>query len=78
MKSHRMLGLMAGMLFVLFAFTALSLTGCTVHTNGMTLPNPYYYKNRPQYFPRGPEFPFTNEAATLQNSEQGSMQSRGF
>jgi len=43
-------------------------TGCAVYTNGMTLPNPYYMKNRVQYFPRGPEFPFSNEAAVAQES----------
>ena len=59
-----------GTLLVLIAFAALGSTGCTVYTNGMTLPNPYYHKNRPQYFPRGTEFPFPNEAAVLQESER--------
>ena len=63
-------------LFALFALAALSSTGCTVYSNGMTLPNPYYYKNVPQYFPRGSEFPFPNEAANLQETDQEVQ--RGF
>jgi len=68
----------AGTLLVLIAFAALGSTGCTVYTNGMTLPNPYYHKNRPQYFPRGTEFPFPNEAATLQDADRSSQRSQGF
>jgi len=45
-------------------------TGCAVYTNGMTLPSPYYYKNTPQYFPKGPTFPFSNEAANLQETDR--------
>jgi hypothetical protein len=60
----------AGSLLALVAFTALGSTGCTVYTNGMTLPNPYYHKNPPQYFPKGSEFPFPNEAAHLQDTDR--------
>jgi len=60
----------AGSLLALFVFAALSSTGCTVTTGGMTLPNPYYHKNPPQYFPKGSEFPFPNEAANLQAPDQ--------
>jgi len=61
----------AGLLLALFTFAVLGSTGCTVSTNGMTLPNPYYHKNPPQYFPKGSEFPFPNEAANLQDPGQG-------
>jgi len=57
-----------GALLGLFALTALSSTGCTTYTHGMTLPSPYYQKDTPEYHPRGAEFPFPNEAATLQGS----------
>jgi len=57
-------------LLVLFAFVAVSSTGCTVYTAGMTLPNPHYLNNRPQYFQKGTEFPFPNEAANLQAVER--------
>jgi hypothetical protein len=62
-----------GALLVLFALAALGSTGCTVYTNGMTLPSPHYHKNRPQYFSRGAEFPFPNEAANLQDSDRDSL-----
>jgi len=67
----------AGTLLLCTAFAALGSTGCTVNTNGMTLPSPYYYKNRPQYFPSGQEFPFPNEAASLQNADSDFHQSHG-
>ena len=60
----------AGSLLALFALTTLGTTGCTVYTNGMTLPSPWYHQNVPQYFPRGPEFPFSNEAANLQETDR--------
>jgi len=60
----------AGTLLVLFAFATLGSTGCTIYNSGMTLPNPYYLKNRPYYAPRGAEFPFANEAAILQNADR--------
>ena len=59
-----------GTLLVLFALATFGMTGCTVTNSGMTLPNPYYLKNRPQYFPRGAEFPFPNEAAVLQDADR--------
>jgi hypothetical protein len=60
----------ASTLLVLAAFAALGSTGCTTYQNGMTLPNPYYPKNHVQFFPRGTEFPFANEAAILQESDR--------
>lgn len=57
--------LLAGSLLVLLIAASLGSTGCAVYSNGMTLPNPYYMKNKVQYFPRGPEFPFSNEAANM-------------
>ena len=59
----------AGTLLTLFAFASLGSTGCTVYNSGMTLPNPHYHKNIPQYFPTGTEFPFSNEAANLQAAD---------
>jgi len=57
-------------LLILFCVALFGSTGCTVYTNGMTLPNPHYHNNIPQYHPRGTEFPFPNEAANLQESER--------
>jgi len=68
----------AGALIALFVLATLGSTGCTVYNSGMTLPNPYYLKNRPQYHPRGTEFPFPNEAAALQDADRQQQRSHGF
>jgi hypothetical protein len=38
-------------------------TGCQVDVGGQTLPSPYYTKDDVQYFPPGPEFKLSREAA---------------
>ncbi len=43
----------------------LGLTGCQVDVGGQTLPSPYYLTDDVQYFPAGPEFLLTNEAAAM-------------
>jgi len=43
----------------------LSLTGCQVDVGGQTLPSPYYLQDDIQYFPAGPEFKLSKEAAAL-------------
>ena len=46
------------------ALAALSVsTGCQIVENGQTLPSPYYLYDDVQYFPPGPEFILSNEAA---------------
>ena len=67
-----------GMLVALFVLVTLGSTGCTVYNSGLTLPNPHYLKNRPQYHPRGTEFPFPNEAAALQDADRHQQQAHGF
>ena len=47
------LGVMAGV----------GLTGCQIETGGQTLPSPYYLNDDVQYFPPGPEFKLSREAA---------------
>jgi hypothetical protein len=54
-------GLMAG--FGLMA--VLTATGCQVDVGGQTLPSPYYMQDDVQYFPPGPEFKLSREAAAL-------------
>lgn len=61
--------LFLGLLSTLLIVISLGTTGCAVYSNGMTLPNPHYLNNRVQFFPRGTEFPFPNEAATMQESQ---------
>ncbi|MDR2438250.1 MAG: hypothetical protein LBE12_02615 [Planctomycetaceae bacterium] len=58
---------------VLLIAVSLGTTGCAVYSNGMTLPNPYYMNNHVQYFPRGTEFPFPNEAATIQETQHDTF-----
>ena len=42
---------------------AVAATGCQIVENGQTLPSPYYLYDDVQYFPPGPEFKLSNEAA---------------
>ena len=45
--------------------TVLSTTGCQLDVNGQTLPSPYYLSDDIQYFPAGPEFKLSREAAAM-------------
>jgi hypothetical protein len=47
------------------AAVALSCTGCQVDVGGQTLPSAYYLQDDIQYFPAGPEFKLSKEAAAL-------------
>jgi len=51
--------------FLLLAIGGVSLTGCQVDVGGQTLPSPYYLQDDIQYFPSGPEFKLSKEAAAL-------------
>ena len=44
-------------------------TGCQVSTGGQTLPSPWYYTDDVQYFPPGPEFKLSKEAAAMRQYE---------
>jgi hypothetical protein len=71
MNANKKIGrFFTGSMLGLVIAVSLGSTGCAVYSNGMTLPNPYYMKNHVQYFPRGTEFPFPNEAANMQESQQ--------
>ena len=51
---------------ILFAFggiASLAFTGCQVDVGGQTLPSAYYLQDDIQYFPAGPEFKLSKEAA---------------
>jgi len=41
----------------------LGLTGCQIDAGGQSLPSPYYLTDDVQYFPAGPEFKLSREAA---------------
>ena len=53
--------------FLLFfvAVGGVSLVGCQVDVSGQTLPSAYYLQDDIQYFPAGPEFKLSKEAAAL-------------
>jgi len=45
------------------AVGGLAVTGCQVDVGGQTLPSAYYLQDDIQYFPAGPEFKLSKEAA---------------
>jgi hypothetical protein len=49
----------------LLAIACVSSTGCQVDVAGQTLPSPYYLQDDIQFFPAGPEFKLSNEAAAM-------------
>jgi hypothetical protein len=51
------------MLAVVAAIGGFGLTGCQVDVGGQTLPSAYYLQDDIQYFPAGPEFKLSKEAA---------------
>ncbi|NBW95336.1 MAG: hypothetical protein EBR28_01055 [Planctomycetia bacterium] len=50
---------------VALGVAVISLTGCQVDVGGQTLPSAYYLQDDIQYFPAGPEFKLSKEAAAL-------------
>ena len=53
----------ARLLLAAVALGGLSLAGCQVDVGGQTLPSAYYLQDDIQYFPAGPEFKLSKEAA---------------
>jgi hypothetical protein len=60
---RRQTAIRAGLLIL--AIGGVSLTGCQVDVGGQTLPSAYYLEDDIQYFPAGPEFKLSKEAAAL-------------
>ncbi|MCE9629900.1 MAG: hypothetical protein K8S94_04160 [Planctomycetia bacterium] len=50
-------------LLAVVALSGLAVTGCQVDVGGQTLPSAYYLQDDIQYFPAGPEFKLSKEAA---------------
>jgi hypothetical protein len=50
-------------LYSLGLCAAVGITGCQVDIGGQTLPSPHYQHDDIQYFPPGPEFKLSREAA---------------
>jgi hypothetical protein len=55
----------SALLGVTVAVAAISGTGCQGVYNGQTLPSPWYIYDDIQYFPPGPEFKLSREAAAM-------------
>jgi hypothetical protein len=54
----------------------LGLTGCQIDVGGQTLPSPYYLQDDVQYFPPGPQFLLSKEAAAQKAMSQEQIQRR--
>lgn len=65
MKTSINQGWIHAALIVCSCVAAVSSTGCQISAGGQTLPSPYYLKDDIQYFPKGPEFPLSNEHAAM-------------
>jgi hypothetical protein len=52
---------------------ALTLSGCQMDIGGQTLPSPYWQTDDVQYFPPGPEFKLSREAAAQKAFKQDQM-----
>ena len=57
------LGVAPRILLVVGGIASLAFTGCQVDVGGQTLPSAYYLQDDIQYFPAGPEFKLSKEAA---------------
>ena len=53
----------SGIILATAALALVGLTGCQVDVGGQTLPSAYYLQDDIQYFPAGPEFKLSREAA---------------
>ena len=53
------------------------LTGCMAEYNGQNLPSPYYMSAQIQYYPAGPEFKLTREAAAQKEYRETEAQRVG-
>ncbi|HWC88102.1 MAG TPA: hypothetical protein VG433_00545 [Pirellulales bacterium] len=49
-----------------------SCTGCQLDVGGQTLPSPWWYTDDVQYFPPGPEFKLSREAAAMQAAKSNA------
>ena len=55
---------------VALALLAVGTTGCQVDVGGQTLPSGYYMDDDIQFFPSGPDFKLSREAAALKAQSQ--------
>lgn len=50
------------------ALGSIASTGCQSSVGGQTLPSAYFLKDDVQFFPKGPEFKLSREAAALKEA----------
>jgi len=62
---NRYLSLIVCLAMIVGAF---AMTGCQVSVGGQTLPSGYFLRDDIQYFPKGPEFKLSREAAALKEA----------
>ena len=55
---------------VALALLAVGATGCQVDVGGQTLPSGFYMDDDIQFFPSGPDFKLSREAAALKAQSQ--------
>ncbi|HZZ29977.1 MAG TPA: hypothetical protein VFE46_18420 [Pirellulales bacterium] len=53
------------------------LTGCMANYSGQNLPSPYYLSAQLQYYPPGPQFKLTEEAAAQKANRETQAQQQG-
>ena len=63
MKTSHKSWLRTGLCGITLAALAVASTGCQITEGGQTLPSSYYLTDDVQYFPPGPEFKLSREAA---------------
>ncbi|MCH2179693.1 MAG: hypothetical protein MK106_12905 [Mariniblastus sp.] len=56
--------------------SCVAMTGCQVSVGGQTLPSGYFIHDDIQYFPKGPEFKLSREAAALKAARSEAELSR--
>lgn len=69
-SGHRGCRLQAVVLALGLVLSIGGLTGCQVDVGGQLLPSPYYITDDVQYYPPGPEFKLSGEAAAMQQHAQ--------
>ena len=75
MKSLRKCPTWRGLVCGLGLAACIAATGCQVQQGGQTIPSPYYTQQPIQYFPPGPEFKLSAEAAQMKlYNEQAAQQ----
>jgi hypothetical protein len=61
-------------LYSLGLCSAMGVTGCQVDVGGQTLPSAYYQLDDIQYFPPGPEFKLSREAAAQKATSENKVE----